>query len=95
MQKIQNPFKKHYFLSFVSEWYAGFDPKYGEWGFGRVEVCEENEPYNIDEWRFCFPPTKGKSFYLLRDKIELENINWFQVQYYRLIIRLFYRISPK
>jgi len=92
---MYNPFKKHYFLSFIEEWCYGVDPRIREWIYGRVELCEVNEPYNIDEWRFCFPPTKEKSFYLIRDKIELENINWFQVQYYRWIVKTFYYKPPK
>lgn len=42
----------------VGEWYNHFDKRYSNWWFGRIEVYRDDEPYNIDEWRYCLSPDK-------------------------------------
>lgn len=92
--KMINPFKKQYWISPTAEWYDCFDKKYQEWGFGRVEVYDNDDCYDIYEYRYCFPPELRKKF---RDYIDdkVDDYNWFQLMIIKWTIRLMFYKPPK
>lgn len=83
---IFNPFKKQYFITPTGE-YWNVKPEYENWWIGRVEVFDDKSQYDIDEYRYSFPPQKIKQFQDFMEEYELEDINWFQLQFIKWIIK--------
>jgi len=90
-----NPFKKQFYIYSVGEWYNDFDPKYNEWSFGRIEIHKEYEEYSIDEWRYVFPPELNKLFQDYMEKFYSRDINWFELQLAKSIIKNRFNKRPK
>lgn len=62
-----NKHEGEYLLSFVEEF--GFNPKYRDWVYGRIEVGIYTEIYAIDEIDFRFP-NKSKEWIDFREKYD-------------------------
>jgi hypothetical protein len=90
-----NIFKKQYWVSPTNEWWGGIKEEYKDWWMGRVEVFDNNEVFDIDEWRFQFPPEKSMDFQKFMDRWEgAVSINWIQLQYIKWIVKHKFYIRP-
>lgn len=88
-----NPFQKKYWVSPTSEYWGDIKSEYINWWVGRVEVYDDDEVYDIDEYRYLFPPEKIVEFQQFIEQWESTNLNWFQLQYIKLIIKLKFYVS--
>jgi len=89
-----NPFRKQYCIYPVGEWYDFFDEKYQEWGFGRVEVRQDDECYSVDEWRYICPPQDYIALNRFFNWLGLRSLNWIELQIIKVVVKALWQKPP-
>ncbi len=74
-----------YFLSFIEEF--GFNPKYKDYIFGRVEIYANDDDYASDEIRFMTKDLKG--FQKFRDKWDFMDVSEEELETFKTEIAQF------